>query len=170
MSEKVAWYCQSCGRLECPLKEKCCPKCGRKMQRCSRYEWFLFDELDRLLALKDRGYRIQAQYPVADHRGFDWYFDIYVWVKGKSIYGGYGELIEVNGPDHAKQKRYSGAGGGYTRDYDKKWEVISNRRLHRLGIETRTVLNEECAKRDNAVYHTAIQIVDELIHRADSWC
>jgi hypothetical protein len=170
MGENVAWYCQDCGRQEQPPDGKFCPDCGRKMQRCSRYEWFLFDELDHLLALQDREYRIQAQYPVTDHRGFNWYFDIYVWVKGKSVHGGYGELIEINGSDHARQKPYSGDGGGYTRDYDKRWEVISNLRMHRRGIETRTVSNDECTKKGDAAYHTAIAIVDELTHRADTWC
>lgn len=170
MNNNVAWYCQECGRIEKPPEEKYCPGCGRKMQRCSRYEWFLIDELYRLLSLQGREFRIYPQYPVADHRGFTWYFDIFVWVNGRSIYGGYGELIEVNGSSHAKQKRYRGPGGGYTHDYDKRWEVISNLRFHKRGIETRVVSNEECSKKNDFVYHTAIAIVDELMHRADTWC
>jgi hypothetical protein len=170
MNENVAWYCQDCGRIEQPPDERYCPDCGKQLQRCSRYEWFLIDALSYLLALSGREFRLIPQYPIRDHRGFNWHFDIFVWVKGNSLYGGYGELIEVNGPNHARQKRYTGSGGGYTRDYDKEWETVSNLRMHKRGIETRTVSNEECTKKGDVVYYTAIAIVDELIQRADTWC
>lgn len=167
--DKVAWYCQVCGRREGPAQARLCPNCGQKMQRCSRYEWFLIDELQHLLTLKEAEFRLQPQYPVCDHRGFIWYFDIFVWVKGASRYGGYGELIEINGPNHAHQPKYRGPGGGYTRDDDKYWEAVGRQRLYRRGIEMRTLTNVECARRGDAVYYTAIAIVDELLQRADTW-
>lgn len=169
-SYKAAWYCKECGRQEQPPDQKECPECGMKMQRCSRYEWFLFDELRHYLELSGREFRLLQQYSIEDHRGFFWYFDIFVWVKGHSFYRGYGELIEVNGPDHATQAKYSGPGGGYTRDQDKRWEVYNNLQLHKKGIEIRTVTNDECTKKGNAVRYTAMTIVDELIERSDTWC
>lgn len=173
MNELVAWYCgYCCKRREQKPSDKYCPDCGDKMQRCSRYEWFLFDAisdlLDEQLGNGGREYRLEAQYPVHDHRGFDWYFDLFVWVKGKSSFGGYGELIEINGSTHDNQPKYSGRGGGYTRDYDKHWEVFSNQRLHKRGIDYRVLSNEECSMRN--VKNTANKLVAEIIKRADSWC
>ncbi|GAB4347934.1 MAG: hypothetical protein Fur0042_14580 [Cyanophyceae cyanobacterium] len=170
MQGTFARYCQTCGRKELPANKKCCPDCGEKVQKCSRYEWFLADELKRRLDFRSREYCIQEQYPLHDHRGFNWYFDIYVWVQGASIYDGYGELIEVNGDDHKKQKLYRGPGGGYTRDDDKKWELINSSSLREKGIYTRTLSNEQCAKKGGNVYRTADAIIEDLIHRADTWC
>ena len=166
--ENVAWYCQVCGRQERPAQARIC-RCGQKMQRCSRYEWFLIDELQHLLTLKERDFRLHPQYPLPDRRGFIWYFDIFVWVNGASRFGGSAELIEINGPDHARPPRYRGPGRGYTRDDDKYWAAIGHERLYKQGIEIRTLTNAECAKRGDAVYYTAIAIVDEMLHRADTW-
>lgn len=166
--ENVAWHCMECGRVEAPADQKHCPDCGTKMQRCSRYEWFLSDELEKALNLLGAKFTIIEQYPIPDHRGFNWYFDIYVWVEGHSYFRGYGEIIEVNGASHQSQKKYSGKGGGYTRDFDKHWEAFANYRLHKRGIEYRTVDNENC-KRSN-VHQTALEIADELVERSNSWC
>lgn len=121
----VAWHCPICGRIEAPAGQRHCPKCGQTMQRCSRYEWFLADELRAFLNHTQREYQLQEQYPIRDHRGFTWYWDIFVWIQGSSVFGGYGELIDINGPNHGAQRRYSGPGGGYTRDDDKHWEAFS---------------------------------------------
>jgi hypothetical protein len=137
------------------------------MQRCSRYEWFLSDAIRKHLQETGRNFRIKEQYKILDHRGFYWYWDLFVWIEGKSLFNGYGELIDVQGPQHSKQKKYSGPGGGYTRDYDKEWEV-RQQRLHKQGIETRYINNDECKLR--IVDHSAKEIVNELIKRADTWC
>lgn len=139
------------------------------MQRCSRYEWFLFDELKYLLKLSGRNFRIKQQYPIRDHRGFNWHWDIYVWLEGKSIYGGYHQLIDVNGRDHDFQKKYSGPGGGYTRDYDKHWEVFNNHGLHKRGWGVAYAKNEECARRGGRVRETALSMMGDLLTLADTF-
>jgi len=169
-SETVAWFCQNCGRKELPKDMRICPSCGERMQRCSRYEWFLIDELNRLLRLYDRCYRIQPQFPIQDHRGFTWHWDVRVWVEGESYYKGFGLLIEVDGPRHKKQKRYKGPGGGYTRDEDKEWEAFTNYKLHKKGYDTYVVNNEDCSKKNDAVHVTALEILAELLDRADNEC
>ena len=131
------------------------------MQRCSRYEWFLSDALRTILSHLGAEFNIQEQYEVSDHRGFSWYFDLYVWVKGKSIYGGYAELIEVNGDDHRKRKRPM-------KDLDKYLETLNSLQMHKYGMSMRVVKNEQCARRK--VFETAIDIADELIERSNSWC
>ena len=123
----AAWWCFNCGRVEAQRDNRICPNCGEKMQRSSRYEWFLADELKNLLSLlcDDRKWSLTQQFPIEDHRGFIWYWDIAVRIEGRSIYGGYTEVIDVNGIDHTRQKKYSGPGGGYTRDQDKSGEIFS---------------------------------------------
>lgn len=133
------------------------------MQRCSRYEWFLHDSLKTILAFQGADFDLRQQVPVRDRRGNTCYFDLYVWVKGSSVQGGYGELIEVNGRDYRNQKRLSR--GEYPRDADDQWYVVSDLQLQHPGIQTRLVLNEECAR--NKVFYTAVDIADELMHRAD---
>lgn len=98
-------------------------------------------------------------------RGFDWFWDLGVWVVGSSPYGGHGLLIDVNDPDHLIQKPYSGAGGGYTRDYDKVWE-LGSQRWHHKGWDHWIVRNDQCKRAGNIVYVTANEIVSHLIGRA----
>jgi hypothetical protein len=164
----VAWRCPECGRREAPRDERYCRVCYSKMVRCSRFEWFLSDALRGELAKSGRDFEIIEQRAFRDHRGFDWYFDISVWVRGSSAFGGYGELIEVDGTNHANQQRYSGKGGGYTRDQDKEWELRNNLRIHRRGWEIRHVPNDDC--RRVAAGRTAALICADLIRRADTWC
>jgi len=149
-------------------KEKSCPVCGAKRIRVSRYEWFLADALKRQLAETDRTFSVAEQWPLPDHRGFTWYFDLAVRVKGASIYGGVTELIEVQGPTHANQPNYSGAGGGYTRDYDKHWEAFSVRRLNKAGYHFSEVAAEDC--RLSVVNGTARVMVAALLSMADHLC
>lgn len=163
-----AWYCQICGRVEAPKNEAHCPDCDTKMQRCSRYEWFLIDELEILLELSDRDFNIIPQYPIKDHRGFNWYWDIYIWLAGASLYGGYSELIDINGPDHNRQKKYSGPGGGYTRDKDKHWEAFSNLKLHKQGFGVTYIQNDDCKKKN--IKLTALEIMGDLLTLADTFC
>jgi hypothetical protein len=158
----VAWYCQSCGRIEAAWNARDCPKCGARMQRCSRYEWFLCDSLQTILAFQGADFDLYQQYPVLDRRGFTWFFDIYVWVRGNSFHGGYGELIEINGQTHITQKPYARI--GYTRDFDKYAETIYFHRFQDSGIHHRTVSNEECTKK--RAFYTAVDIADELMDRA----
>ena len=170
INNTVAWHCSKCGRVEAGIKEKYCPNCGTKMQRCSRYEWFLSDEIRKLLKESKRKYKIIEQYPINDHRGFNFYWDLYIWVDGKSHYGGYGEVIDINGKDHDKQKNYSGPFGGYTRDDDKYWETFNNQMLHKFGIDVRYIPNEDCMRKTGTVYTTAKKVVSDLIKRSDNWC
>ena len=162
-NDLVAWYCQSCGRMEAKRDVYGCPHCGKKMQRCSRYEWFLHDSLKTILAFQGADFDLRQQVPVRDRRGNTCYFDLYVWVKGSSVHGGYGELINVNGPGCRNQERHSP--GARSRDTDSQWYVVSNLQLQHPGIQTRLVLSEECAR--NKVFYTAVDIADELMHRAD---
>jgi hypothetical protein len=145
-----------------------CPGCATKLRRCSRFEWFLIDALGLALEATGRDFKIIPQYPVHDHRGFEWYWDLFVWVDGKSVHGGTGLLIDVNGPNHELQPRYSGAGGGYTRDYDKTWEV-GQQRFHKRGIDHMIVLNDDCRKKGDAVYATAGGIAKWLDRMADNY-
>lgn len=171
----AAWWCPRCwDRHELPgvsrtRSKKACPNCGAKMHRCSRYEWFLEDALCSAIEASDRTFRIRPQYPVYDHRGFSWFWDIGIWVDGASIHGGSGLLIDVNGPDHLLQKNYGGPGGGYTRDYDKVWE-LGQQRFHKRGWDHLIVLNEDCARRENRVFFTANDIASRLINMADHYC
>lgn len=161
-----AWYCHECGRMEDDAG-KYCPDCNGKRQRVSRYEWFLADALDTALEALGRDFCIEEQWRLKDHRGFDWHFDLAVKCKGTSVFGGITCLIEVNGSDHDRQKPYSGAGGGYTRDFDKHWEAFSNRRLHKQGYEYLTVTNDECKRR--VVNETAMKLAVDIARMADTW-
>lgn len=159
-----AWNCEWCGRMEDAGTQRC-PECetkGRKTkrQRCSRYEWFLADALEEVLSAQDRDYSILEQWEMPDHRGFTWYFDLCVWVRGKSSYGGHSLLIEVNGASHDV------ADGHYDRDMDKDWEFHS-RGLHRKGYSIQFVTNDECRQR--VVKDTARRLATEIIQRADTW-
>lgn len=75
-----------------------------------------------------------------------------------------GLLIDVNGPDHLVQKTYGGPGGGYTRDYDKVWE-LGQQRWHKRGWDHWIVLNSDC--RRDVVEATAATIVEHLVYMAD---
>ena len=133
-NDLVAWHCQACGRYLAPRNEKYCPDCGEKMQRCSRYEWFLCDALRTILEHTGAVFEIKEQYPLMDHRGFEWYFDLCVKILNPAPHSEFSNmLIEIDGADHDRQKRYSGPGGGYTRDKDKHWEVFSVQLLHKYG-------------------------------------
>jgi hypothetical protein len=157
----VAWYCDMCGRMEGAAEERECPDCGSRRHRVSRYEWFLADALERELATTGRDFVIIEQWELPDHRGFSWFFDLAVLV------GGITDLIEIQGPLHARQKTYSGKGGGYTRDEDKRWEVFSVRELHKQGFDLREINSDDC--RLVVVAATAKQLTKEILHRADHW-
>jgi hypothetical protein len=165
-SNKKAWYCQQCGRME-DTEDNWCPECDNKRQRVSRFEWFLSDALREFFTKSGRSFRIIEQWSISDHRGFDWYFDLLVNVQDKDGKGGISQIIEVNGPDHQRQKRYKGPGGGYTRDYDKKWELFSNLQYHKCGYFLTSVDNEECRMR--VVRETAERLGTEILKKADSW-
>ena len=159
----VAWYCQECGRVEAPAAEKWCPDCGDRMQRCSRYEWFLADALEHHLWARGCPFKIKQQYRLYDHRDFFWYFDIMVEAKGPA-----GKVwaffIEVNGSQHGEQKVFSGQGGcGMTRDDHKRWEF--NEQMAHQPCDLIYVSNEDCAKRGGAVEGTAEDIVERLCRR-----
>lgn len=152
-----AWHCLNCGRME-DNEGRDCTRCYGKRIRVSRYEWFLADAIRK--ALWDEGigdYEIIEQWPIDDHRGFTWHFDLMVFVPGSNFFGGHHELIEINGSTHET------AGGEY-RDMDKRWEVFSNARLHHQGYDFRTVPNDECQIR--VVDETAKKIVAEILKRA----
>jgi len=167
MSDTAAYWCSECWkRHELPPQRTVkCPDCGERLRRCSRYEWFLIDALDMALKATGRNYKIVPQYPIDDHRGFTWYWDVYVWVDGTSPYGGAGALIDVDGPDHSRQKKYTGPGGGYTRDRDKVWET-NQLRLHRRGIHHEKVTNDDCRLKGRVVFATAGSIVKRLVASA----
>jgi hypothetical protein len=165
----VAWSCPECGRIEAPATEKYCPTCATKMQRCSRYEWFLADEIQRQLEQSGRSFLIEEQWPFEDHRGFTWYFDLRVDMFGTKQGGcRAGYLIEVDGRDHAAQKVYGGPGGGYTKDYDKEYEY-NEKTPREQWLPLKRVANEDCARRGDAVRYTAAIIVDELCRLADRY-
>ncbi len=151
-----AWNCEWCGRMEDAAKQKC-PKCGTKRQRCSRYEWFLADALEKVLEQSGRDYTIQEQWEMPDHRGFVWYYDLAVWVRGKGFHQGYTFLIEVNGADHDAER-------GSARDADKEWE-FGARGLHKKGYVVEVVRNEDC--RMKVVQQTAERIAAEIMQWAD---
>ena len=157
----VAWYCERCGRQELPAGDNWCPKCGDKMQRCSRYEWFLSDALEAELEKRGVEFWVEEQYPFTDHRGFLWYFDLRVWCESKTAHGSYGWLIEIDGPGHSQQKKYKGPGGGYTRDEDKVYEYNAECPRATWCALIR-VTNEDCARKGGAVYRTAERLVSEL--------
>ncbi len=163
----VAWHCPKCGRIQAPKGNNRCQRCASKMVRCSRYEWFLADKLREYLSKCGKKFIVIEQYPIDDHRGYKWRWDVFVWVEGSSWYGGYGEVIDIQGPDHKRQKKYSGPGGGYTRDYDKYWVTFELHKLHKRGIGSRYIENEDCNRKN--VDETAKRIVDELIKRSDEW-
>lgn len=158
-----ASICKKCGRLETPEKIDYCPECGEKAYQCSRYEWFLQDSLSSALRASRRVFRIEPQYIIRDHRGFEWIWDLYVYVKGSSSFGGINMVIDIQGPNHKKQKIYSGPGGGYTRDDDKEWEI----RKKAGNWEWRYFENDECQKR--IVTITAGELADELCDLADTY-
>lgn len=168
----VAWCCQNCGRYEAPSDQRSCPDCGEKMQRCSRYEWFLADALTAELLKRGRSFRLDEQWSFYDHRGFCWYFDLRVWVDGPNRgdgckpSGGAGLLIEVDGATHARQKKYKGPGGGYTRDYDKKYEYDKTT-PRGSWLDQKHIPNEECARKGGAVHRTAERLADDICHEAD---
>jgi hypothetical protein len=162
------WHCHECGRIDAVVQDRRCPDCGEKVRACSRYEWFLADALRTQLRILGRpSFSVREQYPIKDHRGFTWYWDLFIWVDGASSCGGYGELIDVQGPQHDRQAKYSGPGGGYTRDYDKWWEAFSVLNLEEQGIWCRYVPNDKCRMTDGIVYWTANEIAREIIDRAD---
>lgn len=165
-SNTIAWHCPDCGRMEDTATRKC-PTCGEKRQRVSRFEWFLADALTHELTRRDRTFDVFEQWPLEDHRGFTWYFDLAVWVKGNSMYGGVTVLIEVDGSSHDNQKKYTGQGGGYTRDSDKHWEAFSNQRLHKQGYDFMSVPNEECRMR--VVGETAVRLATQIERLADTY-
>lgn len=165
-SDTKAWYCQRCGRLT-DNGDNSCPRCGNKRQRVSRYEWFLSDALQEFLIKAGRSFRIIEQWPLRDHRGHVWYFDILVNVQDKNGKGGISQLIEVNGPDHLQQKAYKGPGGGYTRDYDKRWELFDVQKYHKSGYFLTSVTNDDCRK--IVVRETAERLGNEILQKADSW-
>lgn len=168
----VAWYCQECGRQELPPDERYCPACGEKMQRCSRYEWFLADALAAEFVKRGRTFRIDEQWWFVDHRGFRWYFDLRVWVDGPCPSdgtkpdGGAGRLVEINGPEHSRQKKYSGPGGGYTRDEDKQYEY-DKATPRGSWLDAFCVSNDECARKGGVVYRTAEKLANSLCSEAD---
>lgn len=138
------------------------------MHRCSRFEWFLEDALYDELSATGRKFKLRPQYPVMDHRGFEWFWDLGVWVDGSSYHGGSGLLIDVNGPNHLVQKTYSGPGGGYTRDYDKVWE-LKTQRWHKHGWDHWIVQNDQCRRSGGSVYKTAAAISKHIVHMADTF-
>jgi hypothetical protein len=167
MSDTAAYWCSSCWeRHELPPKRTVkCPDCGDKLRRCSRYEWFLIDALEQAATATGRGFRLIPQYPIHDHRGFAWYWDVFIWINGTNDYGGAGLLIDVDGSDHARQPKYRGPGGGYTRDYDKQWET-NKQRLYHKNIHSEKVTNDDCRMKGRAVYATAGAIVARLVKGA----
>lgn len=164
-SSSKAWHCQRCGRME-DTKDNVCPECGGKRQRVSRYEWFLADALRDFFAKSGRSFKITEQWQLRDHRGYIWYFDLLVSVRGESS-SGISQIIEVDGADHKRQKRYSGPGGVYTRDYDKEWELFSVQKYHKSGYFLTRVTNEDC--RMKVVRATAERLGNEIIKKADTW-
>jgi len=170
-----AWWCSHCwDRHELPAggdrrRRKPCPDCGEKLHRVSRYEWFLEDALNAALEAAGADHRIRPQFPVEDHRGFTWYWDLGVWVNGGSAFNGYGLLIDVNGRDHLEQRHYTGAGGGYTRDYDKVWE-LGQQQWHKRGWDHWIVPNDLCRRAGNVVHVTAQEIVTHMLGRAQTQC
>jgi hypothetical protein len=162
----VAWSCPYCGRIEAPAAQRSCPECGEKMQRCSRYEWFLADELERQLHSAGLGFVLEEQWPFEDHRGFTWYFDLRVDIYGARSAMPIGYLIEVDGSGHAGQKKYSGPGGGYTRDYDKEYEYNEKTPRDRW-LPLMRLSNEQCARRGGAVRLTVAEIVEDLRRKVE---
>lgn len=152
-----AWYCQNDGRME-DDEGKDCSQCGEKRQRVSRFEWFLADALHEYLHSQGADFKITEQWPLGDHRGFNWYFDLCVRV------GSFHQLIEVDGADHQQQASYKGPGGGYTRDYDKEWELFSVQKYHKFGYGLMRLKNEEC--RLKVAGQTARRVADQIIARA----
>jgi hypothetical protein len=110
------------------------------------------------------------QYPISDHRGFYWYWDFYIYLQGDSAFGGIHLLVDINGRDHDFQKKYSGPGGGYTKDYDKHWVVFNEHKLHKQGWEVQYYKNEECTRRGGIVRDTAYGLIGDLLTMADYWC
>jgi hypothetical protein len=149
-------YCKNCGREEVKPGTEQCPKCGEKLIPSSVYEWNLSDGLrDELEKFKVK-YKLVEQYPIMTQTGSVYHWDIFVWVKGKSLDGGCGYLIEVNGREH-----YTNYGIG--KDYQKRKYAI-DRKL-RPGIAFRTVKNLECTI--DKYQKTAHKIVKELVERAN---
>lgn len=107
------------------------------------------------------------QYEIFDRRGVAWHWDLYVWVNGTSVYDGYGELIDVINSRRKRQRRHSGYGSGSARDYDKYWEAFNTQRYDKCGFQVRYVEGLDCAKR--RVWVTALEILDDLVTRADEW-
>ena len=162
---KAAWFCKYCReKIEQPSDNPYCPNDGTKMLGCSHYEWNLERAMFNYLT-QERGegtFRIENQYPVPDFsRPFTWWFDLRIWVNGKNSLGGYGVFIEIDGRDHSEQKEYSGLGGGYTRDYDKEW----NLNKFENGMELIRVSNVDCKL--YMIYETAANICEEIIKKAD---
>ena len=155
-----AWYCSECGRMEDNSEYKC-PECSTKRQRVSRYEWFFSDALGDYLFEADRNYIITEQWPILDHRGFYWYFDILV-----TVYGEYGIncVIEIDGVDHQKQKKQTVC--KMTRDEDKQYEFY-NQNYHKNRYYILRVNNDDC--RLKIVKNTAKKIGDRLILGADNY-
>lgn len=132
-----------------PIK-KYCPNCDTKIQRCSRYEWFLINELINALKDSEVNFLLEEQSPLNSGLGFSWHFDFFVWVWGKNSRGCYGEYIEINGPNHDKRHK-------------KAYDL---RGLEGSSIGYREVSNEECTK-ENAP-KTATRILKKLIKKANS--
>jgi hypothetical protein len=95
---------------------------------------------------------LYEQYPVRDHRGFVWFWDLAV--EREYDWGVRRLFIDINGPSHDTQKKYEG--GGYTRDYDKAWETRHTAKNSDIIILT----NDECTKA--AARATASRVLGRL--------
>lgn len=144
-SALLPWYCHGCGRMEDSCGQTC-PDCRSRRQHVSRYEWALADAIEDRLALIGLPFTLDAQWPIRDPRGFTWYFDLRVAVRGCA------EVIEVNGNGHLDPKSHD----------DAKWRAFVAGTDP--GTTFRIVANDECRK--GRVAETAAITVASLLRRA----